>query len=294
MKYPLSMTAFGRGEATTGERTWTAEIRSVNHRYCDIKIKIPRKYAGLEEKIKKQIMSSYTRGHVDVFIGFTGNAAETVQLQTNLPLAREYFHCLEVIQKDLNLDQSPSLEMIKDYKDVINLLEQEEDLDELWHPIQKALAVALDKCLQMRENEGNSLKKDLQQRLQNFSKGVEAIETSIPELLRKKEEKLQERLDNLLKGVDIDPVRLAQEVAIIADKSDVTEELVRLKSHIKQFTDFLKLDEPVGRRLDFLLQEFLREINTLASKIGDASVAHQSVDLKSEIEKLREQIQNLE
>lgn len=294
MKYPLSMTAFGRGEATSGERTWTAEVRSVNHRYCDIKIKIPHKYAGLEEKIKKQILSNYTRGHVDVFIGFTGNAAETVQLQTNLPLAREYFHCLDALQKDLNLDQSPSLEMIKDYKDVITLLEQEEDLDELWLPIQKALIDALEKCLQMRQNEGASLKEDLVQRLQNFSKGVEAIEMSIPELLRKKEEKLQERLDNLLNGVDIDPVRLAQEVAVIADKSDVTEELVRLKSHIKQFTDFLELDEPVGRRLDFLLQEFLREINTLASKIGDASVAHQSVDLKSEIEKLREQIQNLE
>lgn len=294
MKYPLSMTAFGRGEATSGRRTWTAEVRSVNHRYCDIKVKIPHKYAGLEEKIKKEILSGYTRGHVDVFIGFTGDITETTKLQANLPLAREYLHCLKTLQKDLNLDQSPSLEMIKDYKDVITLLEQEEDLDEIWLPIREALAAALGNCRQMRQNEGESLKNDLLQRLQNFSTSVNKIETNIPELSRKKEGKLKERLDNLLNGVDIDPVRLAQEVAIMADKSDVTEELVRLQSHIKQFTDFLELAEPIGRRLDFLLQEFLREINTLASKIGDSSVAHQAVELKSEVEKLREQVQNLE
>jgi uncharacterized protein (TIGR00255 family) len=146
----------------------------------------------------------------------------------------------------------------------------------------------------MRRQEGAALKDDLQHRLDSLEEIIGGVEEAGPALVRKKLVALQERLDNLLQGVDIDPARLAQEVAVMADRSDVTEELVRLRSHIRQFRHFLQLNEPVGRRLDFLLQEFLREINTLASKIGDAAVAHHTVELKNEIEKMREQVQNLE
>ena len=294
MKYPMSMTAFGRGECTAGPRTWTAEVRSVNHRYCDIKIKLPRKYAGLEERIKKEIMASYSRGHIDVIVSYTGETAEALSLQTNLQLAREYLNCLKTLQDELALDETPNLTMVKDFKDVITAVEEEEDLDAVWPPIREALAAALEGCQNMRAAEGAELKRDMLQRLETFSAVIDSISSSIPDLLQKKQLKLKERLDNLLNGVDIDPIRLAQEVAILADKSDVTEEVVRLQSHIKQFADFLELEEPVGRRLDFLLQEFLREVNTLASKISDAPIAHQTVDLKNEIEKLREQTQNIE
>jgi uncharacterized protein (TIGR00255 family) len=146
----------------------------------------------------------------------------------------------------------------------------------------------------MREQEGEALKRELDQRLQGFAQTVESIARDIPLIVQRRTEKLKERLAILLQGVDLDPLRLAQEVAIMADKADVTEEVVRLRSHISQFSGFLEADEPVGRRLDFLLQEFLREINTLASKISDAPTAHLTVELKTEVEKLREQIQNIE
>ncbi len=294
MKRPLSMTAFGRGASTAGERTWIAEIRSVNHRYSDIKIKIPRKYLGLEDRIKRKVAGQYARGHVDVFLTMTGDITETMRLKANLTLAREYYQCLDAIKTELSLATTPTLELVASFKDVIAAEDLEEDLETVWQPIKKALDGALGDCLHMRQAEGQALKEDLSGRLEIFSKAVSKISESVPTLVMQRETALKERLDNLLKGVDIDPVRLAQEVAIMADKSDVTEELVRLQSHIQQFSHFLDLDEPVGRRLDFLLQEFLREINTLASKISNIDIAHTAVELKNEVEKMREQIQNIE
>lgn len=294
MKYPLSMTAFGRGDASNDQLTFIVEITSVNHRYCDIKIKIPYQYSAFEEKVRKEIQAHYSRGHINVFITVTGKIINSIQLTPNLPLAREYYNCLQAIQQELNLDEQPTLTMLKDCKDVITLTEHEQELDEIWSPMRTALTTALTNCDKMRQAEGKTLKNDLLTRLNNFTAIIDAIKTNIPELLLKKEKKLKERLDNLLVDVDIDSMRLMQEVAVMVDKSDVTEELVRLTSHVSQFTGFLEFDEPVGRRVDFLLQEFLREINTLAAKINDVSVAHRTVDLKSEIEKMREQVQNLE
>ncbi|HIJ78006.1 MAG: YicC family protein [Desulfobulbaceae bacterium] len=291
---PLSMTSYGCGDSASGPKSWTAEIRSVNHRFLDVKVKIPRKYSGLEERIKKEIATQFSRGHVDVTITPGSESVDSMRLVVNMPLARDYHQCLESISRELGLADRPSLAMIKDFREVITANEVEEDLDAIWPSIREALANALNNGLVMREQEGAALKKDLADRLQNFAATVAEIEKTVPDLVRMKEEKLKERLDKLLAGLDIDPMRLVQEVAILTDKSDITEELVRLKSHIDQFAHFLDSDEPIGRRLDFLLQEFLREINTFASKINNASMAHQSVDLKNEVEKLREQIQNLE
>jgi len=294
MKRPLSMTAFGRGEYSLGDSSWKVEIRSVNHRFCDIKIKMPRNFLALEERLKKIVQEYYSRGHIEVLISAPKEVCDTLQLQLNLPLAREYHQCLLNLSRDLGLHEAPTLAMIRDHKDIITAEEREQDEESYWPTLEGALRAALENCQGMRENEGQAMKKELSDRLSDFHRTLTALEKAIPGLLAIKENKLRERLDHLLKEVDLDPVRLAQEAAIITDKCDVTEELVRLHSHIEQFSLFLNLEEPAGRRLDFLLQEFLREINTLASKIGDATVAHQTVELKNEIEKLREQVQNLE
>ncbi|MCK5323049.1 MAG: YicC family protein [Desulfobulbaceae bacterium] len=294
MKYPLSMTSFGRGEYKADDRTWTIELRSVNHRYRDIKIKMPRSLGALEERIKKEITTSHSRGRIDVMINMDDEGSDKVSLRADLQLAWEYYRCLKEISLELGIEDSADLTLISSFKDVITSVDQEEDLDEIWSAIQKALKNALSEALHMREAEGKALRDDLISRLDAISTTTAVIEKRIPELVKKKEAVLKERLDNLLGTIDIDPVRLAQEVTIIADKSDVTEELVRLRSHVDQFSRFLELKEPVGRRLDFLLQEFNREVNTMASKIGDGEIAHLTVNLKNEIEKMREQVQNLE
>jgi len=292
MKRPLSMTGYGRGEVT-GAKSWTVEVRSVNHKFLDLSIKIPRKYLGLEERIKKEIGTYYSRGHVDVYVNPGAEAGDNIRLAANLPLARNYYQCLEAIREDLSLE-APTLAMIQNYKEIIVAHEEEEELEAVWPQVSEALAQALTMAQSMRAQEGESLKNELSQRLQEFAKTVETIALDVPAIVQRRTEKLKERLAVLLQGVDLDPLRLAQEVAMMADKADVTEEVVRLRSHISQFSGFLAVDEPVGRRLDFLLQEFLREINTLASKISDAPTAHLTVELKTEVEKLREQIQNIE
>jgi uncharacterized protein (TIGR00255 family) len=287
------MTGYGRGEVT-GAKSWSVDIRSVNHKSLDLSIKIPRKYLGLEERIKKEIGTRYSRGHVDVYVNPGAEAGDGIRLAANLPLARDYYRCLEAIRQDLSLADSPTLAMLQNYNEIIVAHEEEEDLEAVWPQVSTALAQALTMAQGMREQEGEALKRELDQRLQGFAQTVESIARDIPLIVQRRSEKLKERLAILLQGVDLDPLRLAQEVAIMADKADVTEEVVRLRSHISQFSGFLEADEPVGRRLDFLLQEFLREINTLASKISDAPTAHLTVELKTEVEKLREQIQNIE
>jgi uncharacterized protein (TIGR00255 family) len=289
------MTGYGRGDSRAATGNWTVELRSVNHKFLDVNIKIPRKYLALEERIKKEVGRQYSRGHVDVLV--TPPSAEegdTVRLQANLPLARDYQHCLETIRRELRLNDPPTLAMIGTFRDVIIAHEEEEDLEAVWLLVEESLGRALADARIMREQEGETLKGELSGRLAAFAETVAAIALDVPNIVQRRTEKLRERLAVLLQGVDLDPLRLAQEVAIMADRADVTEEVVRLQSHIRQFAGFLEAEEPVGRRLDFLLQEFLREINTLASKISDAPVAHLSVELKTEVEKLREQIQNLE
>ncbi len=293
MKRPLSMTAFGRGEAGSTRR-WTVELRSVNHRFLDIKVKMPREYSVLEDKIKKEISAVFSRGHIEVMVSVADSGAGQAKVRVNLDLAGQYLACLRELQNTFNLQDGPTLAMLAVLPDIITEEEHEDNLDSIWEEIHEAVGQALTACLTMRADEGHILKTDLLARLHSFASTVDAIAIAIPGLLTKREATLKERLAVLLQGVDLDPIRLAQEVAIMADRYDVTEELVRLKSHIQQFTAFMELDEPVGRRLDFLLQEFLREVNTLSSKINDTEVTHKTVDLKNEVEKIREQVQNLE
>jgi uncharacterized protein (TIGR00255 family) len=297
MGTPVSMTGFGGGTASGKEISCTVEIRSVNNRYLDISIKLPRKFIGWDDKIKKEISSIHSRGRVDVFITFNDEGFETTKLKADLGLAKEYLRCLREVAQELSISGEPDLTMVASYRDIVSPLDDEggaEILEELWPDLRAAIIDALNECLKMRQREGELLQNDLLERLSIFQQKIDAIEQSLPLIIEIRGKVLQERLDKLLSGIDIDPVRLAQEVAILVDKSDVNEEIVRLRSHVEQFQGFLNLDEPVGRRLDFLLQEFLREVNTIASKINHAETAHLIVGMKNDLEKIREQVQNLE
>jgi uncharacterized protein (TIGR00255 family) len=288
------MTGFGRGEAEAGGRQWVAEIRCVNHRYLDLKIKLPKGYAGLEKQARDMVSSILQRGRVDVSLTVTGDFSDLQKIEVNSSLAGTYRDALTGLGKTLNLENDTTLSRLASYPDVMLLSKQSEDLDAVWPTMKQALGGAVSTCDTMRSQEGDAMAKDLHGRLSRFAELVQVIGDSIPELLEKREQTLHERLQKLLDNVQLDPGRLAQEVAILADKTDVTEEMVRLDSHINQFRSFLEADEATGRKLDFLLQEFLREVNTMASKINDAAIAHIAVDLKAELEKIREQVQNIE
>jgi len=289
------MTAFGRGTHSTATENWTVEIRSVNHRFADINVKLPRKIAALEERIKKSIADYYSRGRVDAFIDRVEKPGSLAQLAPNLPFARDYFNCLLTIKNELGLSGAPELAMFAARPEIVAAPEeQENDIEEIWSRLRTALDAALGHAAMMRENEGLFLRHDIAARLAAFAATLSVIEAVKTELLEKRKAALKERLERLLEGMPIDPMRLAQEGAILADRADITEELVRLGSHLAQFRSFLDLEEPIGRRLDFLTQEMLRELNTMGAKINDAGVAHQIVELKNELEKIREQVQNIE
>lgn len=289
-----SMTGFGRGEGESNGRLWTAEIRCVNNRFLDIKIKLPKGYTFLEEPIRKRIAENHQRGRVDVVINVQGDFSDLQRISFNSTLASAYQDALAELAKSLQLPVDTALSQLAAYPDVLVREQQDEDFEKVWQTVDVALCQALENCDNMRRVEGGSLYADLQERLSLFITNLEKIENLIPELIDKRQKTLQERLARLLGGVELDPVRLSQEVAVMADKTDVTEEIVRLKSHIVQFRKTLNEENAIGRKLDFLIQEFLREVNTLASKINDAETAHLSVDLKSELEKIREQVQNIE
>lgn len=289
-----SMTGFGRGKTTSGGRTWTIEVRSVNNRFLDVKIKLPREYAEVEEQIRKQVETFYFRGRVEVTVSVTGDCSELVDVLVDHELARKYKNAMVEMAANLGLDFDIDVETLAGYPEVLRRVQKKEDIGQVWPCLERALGTALEGAEQMRLSEAGVLSKDLQQRVVRFTSILSQIESGIPAIIQQKEQTLKERLEKLLATVDLDPQRLAQEVAVIADKSDVTEELVRLKSHLDQFAHSLTQRGGVGRKLDFLIQELLREVNTIASKINNASVAQLTVALKSELEKLREQVQNIE
>jgi uncharacterized protein (TIGR00255 family) len=289
-----SMTGFGRAEVEVNGRVWSMEVCSVNNRYLDLKMKLPRGYTPFEERIRKMVSSHHVRGRVDLYLSVSGDFSNLQEVTVNKALASGYYDALKELGDSFGVEAQIAVKDLASYPDVIIREQKEEDLETLWQVMEQVVDTALLNCTVMRTQEGAALSGDLEERLDTFKKTITIIEKSIPELLEQRQRGLEERLEKILGTVQLDPARLAQEVAIIADKTDVTEEIVRLRSHIEQFSRFLSEDGGVGRKLDFLLQEFLREVNTLASKINDAAIAHHSVDLKSELEKMREQVQNIE
>lgn len=289
-----SMTGFGRGEREYDGRVWTAEVRCVNNRYLDLKMKLPRGYSVFEERLRNKVSELHQRGRVDLFVSLSGEYSDQLEIRVNMSLAAGYRDALASIADEFGLQSSITPELIAGFPEVLIREQKDEDIDIVWPAIEEIVDIALQGCDVMRRQEGATLAADLTDRLDSFAKTLTAIEKSIPDLLDQRQKSLQERIEKLLGNIGLDPVRLAQEVAVMADKTDVTEEIVRLRSHIQQFTHILAEEGGIGRKLDFLIQEFLREVNTLASKITDATIAHLTVDLKSGLEKMREQVQNIE
>ena len=289
-----SMTGYGRAEIENQGRIWTVEVKSVNNRFLDAKIKLPRNYAALEDPIRKKISTYHQRGRVDLIVSVSGDFSDLVKISVDKNLARIYKDQLDELAGEMGIDSQADLSMLITLPDVLTREQQPEDLEEIWPLLEAAVDEAFSHCLEMRTREGAALSADLAERLKVFTEVLDSIEHNIPAIVAEREQALRERLEKLLGTIDLDPARLAQEVAVIVDKSDVTEEMVRLRSHIAQLDDLLANPAPVGRKLDFLIQEFLREVNTIASKINDADNAHKTVALKSELEKMREQVQNIE
>ncbi len=289
-----SMTGYGRAETEQQGRIWSVEVRSVNNRFLDAKVKLPRNYTALEDRVRKQIGSYHQRGRIDLILTVSGDFSDLVEITVDLNLARVYQSRLNRLAAELGIASQADLPLLIGLPDVLTREQRSEDLEAIWPLLSTTIEAALEQCREMRVREGEALTAELSERLELFTGVLDDIEQRLPAIVAEREQALKERLDKLLAAVDLDPIRLAQEVAILADKSDITEEMVRLRSHIAQFTDLLGSSEPVGRKLDFLIQEFLREVNTIGSKINDAENAHRAVALKSELEKMREQVQNIE
>lgn len=290
-----SMTSYGRAQSEEGKNlSFSVEMKSVNHRYLDINIRMPKNLLSLEEKIRNIITKRLSRGKVDIFINSRNYSNNSGRAVVNLELAESYFECLQEIVKTLGVQDDISATQIARFGDVVTIEEKEENLDEIFNEIAPLVEESLDKMEEMRLREGNKLQEDILNKLSVIEKNVSEIEEIadlIPENYRKK---LEERLEELLSGVNIDESRIAMEVAVLADKAAVDEEITRLKSHISQMRTTLELTEPVGRKLDFIIQEMNREANTIASKSSDIGMTNRVIEIKNILEKIREQIQNIE
>lgn len=289
-----SMTGYGRGEYVAEERKFTVEMKSVNHRYNDMTIKLPRTLAGLEDRIKKRIMQKVFRGKTDVYISFETFSAADMDVKLNEVLAAAYLEKLRLLEKKLGLPQGRELELVARFPDVITVEKAQQEEAVIWEALSPALEEALERFVSMRETEGETLKKDILLKGERIKALVAEVKERSPLVVVEYQEKLQNRLKDLMGGVEVDPQRIATEVAVFADKGCVDEEVTRLESHLVQLKDILEKGGQVGRKLDFLVQEMNRESNTIASKANDIQIVKATIELKSEIEKIREQIQNLE
>lgn len=291
-----SMTGFGRGEYTDEKRHINIEIKSVNHRYNEIYVRIPRRYGFAEEPIKNKIKESIKRGKIDVSVTTESISEDDLAVKLNVPAAKQYFSNLREIQKEFDVQGDITLEMLSSMPDVLKAVPDVESEEEVLHAMDIAVELAIKNFDEMRMVEGAKLSEDIIKRGELISDCIDEIEKASPELTKIYAEKLQERVAELTdKRVEIPEDRLAMETAIFADKSSITEEIVRLKSHIEQLKEILLSNgEPVGKKLDFLVQEFNRETNTIGSKANDLQITNTMLKMKSEIEKIREQIQNVE
>jgi len=296
-----SMTGFGRGCYEEENFSIAIEIKSVNHRYSETAIRLPHFLNPLEDKIRKTILASLSRGRIDVFVTARYTAQGAVQVTVDKSLAEAYHNALREVGEAIKI-QSPSFSeqaeilYLARCPEVITAKEGVFDCEAYWPKIKKAVDEAVNALVSMREAEGRNIVADFYKRLDLIEHNVLEIEKRSPQVVAEYQAKLSDRLDILLadKKITADPDRVLQEVAIFADRVSITEEIVRLKSHIHQFRIILASSEPVGRKLDFLIQEFNREANTIASKANDFELAKIVVDVKAEIEKVREQIQNIE
>ncbi len=291
-----SMTGFGRAQVSAEDYNITVEIRSVNHKYSEFYIRIPRSYSFLEEKVKALLASEISRGKVECSVQIESVADESVEISINEPLATGFVKAISEISDKYNLKNDLTAMSVAKFSDVLKVTNSPVDEDLLWQKVSSVVAEALKEFVSMREAEGAKLKEDVLSRANIILENVEYIEKRSPETVKAYSEKLLERMKNVLgeNNIQIDEARILTEAAIYADKVAVAEETVRLRSHFEQLNSMLSSNASIGRKIDFLIQEMNREANTIGSKAQDVDIARRVIDIKAEIEKIREQIQNIE
>lgn len=289
-----SMTGYGRSKCEFDSREYTVEIKSVNNRYSDISIKLPRNISFMEDNIKKLISKSVTRGKVEVFISFLNNSDKGRSIEINRELARNYIDEMRKLANETNINSNIEVIDVMKMPDVLNTRLSEEDESIIAKEVTQCTEMAIENFISMRENEGEKIKEDLINRISSISEKIDKINAISTGLVSEYIVKLEKRINELLKPNVVDEARLAQEVVIYSDKCSVEEELTRLRSHISQFLGLLEKNDSNGKRIDFLIQEMNRETNTIGSKANNLEITNYVVDIKTELENVREQIQNIE
>ena len=288
-----SMTGFGKNNLAINDRNYQVEIRSVNHRYLDINIKMPRQLTYLEEIIKKAISTKVKRGKIDVSISFENNSTEGRNVKINTEIAKMYIEQLRKLAEEENILSDIQVTEITKLPDVLNINIDQDD-DAIKQELLESINIATDNLIEMKQTEGNKIAEDLIRRINYIEEKILKISELSTGLIEEYVVKLEERIKEILKTDIIDKSRIAQEVVIYADKTSIEEEITRLKSHIIQFRNLLKEEEPVGKKIDFLIQEMNRETNTIGSKANNLDIVNGVIDIKTELENIREQIQNIE
>ncbi len=288
-----SMTGYGRGQAVAEDLEVTVEIKSVNHRYFDFSIRTPRGYSFIEDKMKAYVQQRASRGKIDVYVTVASQSAVS-DIEVNEEFAGKYVAALKKLAELYGLRDDISVNTVSRNSDVFTMTASEQDEEKIWETVRQAADMALDSFIAMREAEGEKLAADVNSRLEFIKQKVEFIEKRSPETLKLYRERLEQKMRELLEERSIDEQRLLTETAIFADKIAVDEETVRLRCHMSQLAKMLASDQAIGRKIDFTVQEMNRETNTVGSKAQDIEIANAVVDIKAEIEKIREQIQNIE
>lgn len=290
-----SMTSFGRSNSDEGKkRFFTVEMKSVNSRYLDVNIRMPKNLISLEEEIRRIISNTLSRGKVDVFINLKNYNEGNGIPKVDINLAQGYLKCLKEIEEKLEVKNDISVMQIARFPEVITVVEEEDKIEEIWEEVKPLIQESLKMMIEMREVEGSKLKEDILFKISQIEELVSKVEQFADSIPKAFKVKLEDRVKELLNNIDIDENRIAMEVCILADKATVDEEIIRLKSHINQVRETLKLNEPIGRKLDFIVQEMNRETNTIGSKSSDIQMTNIVIDIKNILEKIREQVQNIE
>ena len=289
-----SMTGYGRAEESVNGCTITVELRSVNNRYLDCNVRIPRLYLFAEDAIKARVQNTISRGKVDVFVTLDNAGADKVQVSVNKPVADGYYAALKSLAEEYHLSDDISVSLLSRFPEVLLAEKAEEDVEQMAKDICSVLDRALADFDQMRTREGERLRDDILSRSETIEAKVALVEERSPQTVSEYRARLEAKMNEVLANTQLDPARILTEAAIFADKIAVDEETVRLRSHIGQLREMLAKGGAIGRKLDFLIQEFNREANTIGSKCSDIEIARHVVDVKAEIEKIREQVQNIE
>ena len=290
-----SMTGFGHGEVSNDKnQKVTVEMKSVNHRYCDISLKLPKKLAMFEANIRNIMKEYASRGKIDIYVSYEDLSETAVSLHYNQAMAEEYMQVFKKMQEDFNIETKITAEALAKYPEVVTIEEVQQDEEVWWELLEAALRQAAEKFVETRTIEGANLKRDLLGKLDQMAADVAFIEERSPQIIAEYRSKLEEKVKEFLEDSTIEESRIAAEVTLYADKIAVDEEIVRLQSHISSMTDVLESDESIGRKLDFMAQEMNREANTILSKSSDVDLADHAIELKTNVEKVREQIQNIE